>query len=260
MAELNGSPINGDDMKTLALTNYAHFTSMRIEDGARVRGLDLHMARLRRDCATVFGADLDPDRARALIRQALIDVRLPVTVRVTVFDPGLEMGHTGAKADPDILVTTRPAADFPLPALNVATAVFSRELPQVKHCGLMASLYHRRAAQLAGFDDALFIDAAGYISEGVTWNIGFIDADQIVWPAADVLPGVTAALVSDSYGPTVTARVNVAELHGMAAAFATNVSIGVRPIASIGDVRFDTAHPLLTELSERYLAIEPDTI
>lgn len=260
MTELNGSPVDGDDLKTLALVNYGHFTSIRVEPGGRVRGLDLHMERLSRDCATVFGAELDTGRIRALVRQAVSGAELPVTARVTVYDPDLEMGHTGAKADPDILVTTRPAASIPMPAMKVASTTFTRELPQVKHTGLMASLFHRRQAQLAGFDDALFVGADGYISEGVTWNVAFIDAEQVVWPADDVLPGVTAALITRSYGPTVTARVNVDQLRGMQAAFATNISFGVRPIASIDDFQFDVRHPLLAELSERYLAIEGDVL
>ena len=45
MATLNGKPVTSDALLTLALTNYAHFTSMRVDD-QRVRGLALHMDRL----------------------------------------------------------------------------------------------------------------------------------------------------------------------------------------------------------------------
>lgn len=260
MAELNGSPVDGEDLKSLALVNFAHFTSMRIEPGGRVRGWDLHMQRLARDCMTVFGTELDTENIRVLVRQAVTQIETSTTVRVTVFDPGLDMGRMGAKADPDVLVTTRPAAVLPLPALKVATATFSRELPHVKHAGLMASLYHRRVAQQAGFDDALFTEANGDITEGVTWNVGFIDANEVIWPSGNVLPGTTASLIGDIHRPSVSAKVNTGELHGMQAAFATNVSYGVRPIEMIDGHHLDTSHPLLAELSEKYLAIEPDQI
>ena len=49
MAELNGAPITPEELQTLALINYGHFTSMRIE-GGRVRGLSHHLERLARDC------------------------------------------------------------------------------------------------------------------------------------------------------------------------------------------------------------------
>src|SRR4051794_30508228 len=69
MAELNGVPVEADELKALALTNYGHFTSMRVDDG-RVRGLALHMNRLVRDCRTVFDTELDPDHVLFLVRQA----------------------------------------------------------------------------------------------------------------------------------------------------------------------------------------------
>lgn len=253
-AQLNGAPVDGVDLQTLALVNYAHFTSMRVEDG-RVRGLALHLERLTRDCRVVFDADLDTERVRELVRRALDGDAGPVIVRVTVLDPALEMGHPGSDADPQILVTTRAAATMPLAPMRVATARFSRDLPQVKHTGLMTSLHQRRIAQRAGFDDALFVDAAGCITEGVTWNIGFIDDNQVVWPTGDVLPGVTAALLTQSYDQSVSARVNAAELHGLQAAFATNVSYGARPISAIDDLAFDTDHPLLGKLLDAYLEL-----
>ncbi len=41
-AELNGSPVRVEDLGTIALLNYGHFTSMQVR-GGRVRGLDLHL-------------------------------------------------------------------------------------------------------------------------------------------------------------------------------------------------------------------------
>lgn len=38
----------------------------------------------------------------------------------------------------------------------------------------------------------LFVGRDGCVSEGSTWNVGFVDQDgTVVWPRADVLPGVT---------------------------------------------------------------------
>ncbi|MEK8144253.1 aminotransferase class IV [Streptomyces sp. M10(2022)] len=69
MAELNGEPVEPSQLQTLALTNYGHFTSMRVDEG-RVRGLSLHLERLRRDCRSLFGVDLDLQRVRELARRA----------------------------------------------------------------------------------------------------------------------------------------------------------------------------------------------
>lgn len=96
MAELNGLPASLDTVKTLALTNYGHFTSMRVDDN-RVRGLTLHLERLVRDCRQLFDADLDPERVRHLVRHALVDHPQPIVVRVTVFDPSWSSATRGPR-------------------------------------------------------------------------------------------------------------------------------------------------------------------
>src|SRR5437588_8259554 len=106
MAELDGAPVSADELQALALTNYGHFTTLRVEDG-RVRGLLLHLDRLVRDCRALFDAELDPDRIRALARRAAPASGAAI-IRVTVFDPDLDLGHIGGEARPRVLVTTRP--------------------------------------------------------------------------------------------------------------------------------------------------------
>jgi branched-subunit amino acid aminotransferase/4-amino-4-deoxychorismate lyase len=44
---------------------------------------------------------------------------------------------------------------------------------------------------LAGYDNALFYNRTGHVSEASIWNICFATEDRIVWPAAEVLPGIT---------------------------------------------------------------------
>lgn len=246
-------------LTALAMTNYGHFTTMRAE-GRQVRGLSLHLERLRRDCRVVFGAELDPDRVRARVHDALADAPDPVTVRVTVFDPGLRLERPGTLARPQLLVTSRPAAGE-LPPLRVGTAPHCREVPTVKHTGLFGALHERRLSQLAGFDDALFTDGGYAVSEGPTWNIGFFDGARVVWPAADVLPGVAMALLRRHHtGAQHTAEIGIAHLSRMEAAFATNSAFGIRPIASINKVTYDVDHPILRELRGAYESVSPERL
>lgn len=253
MAELNGRPVHPDALLTLGLTNYGHFTSMRV-DNRHVRGLALHLERLVRDCWAVFGVELDPDQVRQYVRQAVADKVGSFIVRVTVFDPAIDLGRPATADSPNILVTTRPAASLPMAPLRAKTVCYERDVPMVKHMGLFGSLHARRSAQLDGFDDALFTSPEGLISEGGTWNVGFISDTGVVWPKADVLPGVTMALLQQISEHTV-APVTVTEAHGMQAAFATNTTIGVRALSCIDDTAMTSGHPKLTELSEAYLAL-----
>ncbi|MFF2412444.1 aminotransferase class IV family protein [Streptomyces sp. NPDC058092] len=255
MAELNGAPVSFEALQNLALTNYGHFTSMRVED-QKVRGLSLHLDRLVRDARTVFDADLDPDRIQAYIRHAVGERTGSFVTRVTVFDPDLDLGHPAAAGRPQILVTARAAAALPAPALTVKTFPFSRDTPQVKHLALFSQLKLRRAAQLAGFDDAAFTEHDGRISEGGTWNMAFItEEDTVVWPEADVLPGVTMHLLRQAYDRTAHAPVTLDDLPAMRAAFSTNTSVGVRAITTVDDTPFDTRHPVLDTLRKLYAAV-----
>ncbi len=258
MAELDGQPATLEALQALALTNFGHFTSMRVDDG-RISGLSLHLARLVRDCRAVFGADLDRQHVRELLRRAVRGKTGSFIVRVTVFDPALELGYPGVKVTPHVLVTSRPAPPAILPPLRVKSCTYMRELPIVKHTGLFGALHHRRAAQLSGFDDALFTDPTGIISEGVTWNVGFYDGDSVIWPKADVLPGVTMALLQRVHEHT-TAPVTLDGLGRIQAAFATNASIGVRPITAIDDVDLPADHPILDALRGAYTAVPAEPL
>ncbi|AUG76466.1 aminotransferase [Kitasatospora sp. MMS16-BH015] len=273
MATLDGRDVTPAELQTLALTNYGHFTTMRVEAG-RVRGLDLHLARLVRDCRVVFGAELDPDRVRALVKGALPAAALPgagpsgagssglgeaLAVRVTVLDPAIELGTMGAEAHPKLLVTTRPAGPLSGPALTVRSCRFTRDLPEVKGVGLFGMLHQRRLAVRAGYGDALFLDPAGAVCEGSTWNIGFVRGGELVRPEAPALPGTAMALLR-GLRPSVTERVAVDGLGGFEAAFATNAVIGVRPIARIDGTGFAADHPVLGELLAAYRDLPGDLL
>ena len=253
MGEINGSPATARDLERLGLTNYGHFTSMRVEEDGGVRGLSLHMARLSRDCKIVFGAELDTDRVLGYVRQAVNQHTGAFTVRVTIFDPDLTMGNISDPAEPQVLVTTRPAGQMLAPPLTAKTFNFSRDLPLVKHIGLFSQMQLRRAAQISGFDDAIFVEADGRVCEGATWNLGFIDCDGVVvWPDAPALPGVTMRLLQIAHADAVKIPVTRVMLSDMRAAFATNVSIGVRTIKAIDDVRFSTDDSTLDLMRKIY--------
>jgi branched-subunit amino acid aminotransferase/4-amino-4-deoxychorismate lyase len=256
--QLNGLPATPDEIKTLALSNYGHFTSMHIER-MRVRGLDLHLERLRRDSLALYGTALDLDYVRHLIRQAVTDAP-SVVARVTVFDPAFDFGHPSADISPKILVTTRDATGGPLAPLAVRSVAYERDLPLVKHVGLFATINHRRAAQLDGFDDVLFTDAAGLVSEGATWNIGFIAHDQVVWPDRPCLPGVTMKLLQDHATSANRAPVSIGDLSSYTGAFVTNAAVGLRAVTAINGTCWPASQPLIDLLRKQYAEIPAEPI
>ncbi|WP_434441762.1 aminotransferase class IV [Lentzea sp. E54] len=258
MIELDGRPAEAEDLAGLALTNYGHFTTMSMT-GGRVRGLPAHLRRLAADCERLFDVDLDLDRVRTLIRRAHADTAQ--MVRVTVYAPDLDLARPGADQDPHVLVTTRPAPAHRPPPLRLRSVAHRRDAPRTKHVGLFETIRQRRLVQREGFDDALFVDERSGVLEGASWNIGFHDGAGLVWPAGDQLPGVTMELVK-ALGVAVSseADVDLAKATGFPVAFVTNAAVGVRAIASLDGTCYDTAAPVLEELSARYGALRGDEV
>ncbi|MEH1128896.1 aminotransferase class IV family protein [Micromonospora sp. CPCC 206061] len=250
--ELDGRSVTAEELAALALYNYGHFTTMRV-DGGRVRGLSLHLRRLVSDCRTVFDAELDPVTVRRLVRRACGE--RSTMVRVTVFAPDLDLARPARPAEPHLLVTTRPVQDHELPPLRLRTARHERDEPGVKHVGLFAAVRQRRIAQRSGFDDVLFVDRHGNVSEGATWNVGFFDGERLVWPAAQHLPGVTMALLRSLGRAESTREVDLASAASMPAAFVTNAAIGVRPVGQIDQTTYLGEAEIVQDLRAAYLAI-----
>lgn len=260
MIELDGRTPTVEELTALAVTGYSSYTTMLVVDG-RVRGLPLHLHRLTADCRQLFDTDLDTERVRRFAARAGSG---PVVVRVGVVDPGLDRDQPGRAGHPALLVTTRPApVDEPSP-VRLRSVHFVRDLAPVKHAGVLGALHQRALAQRAGYDDALFVDAAGHLAETVTGNLGLLDGRRLVFPGGDALPGVTEALLrqvaADAGLSTVEAAVTAETLAGYPAAIVTGSVVGVRPVAAIDDRQLDATVPAIAALRAAYLALPGDPL
>ena len=246
VALLNGQQAGADALRVLAQSNYGHFTSLQVRDGA-VQGLDMHLDRLRQGNAELFDAGLDAAAVVGWMRQAALARGGDCSMRVTLFSRRFDHRQPLRPVAVDVLV----AASAPLvPAaapLRLQTRCFVRPVPQLKHVGTFPLSHHRRQALKAGFDDALFVDGEGpgaAVSEGSFWNIGFWDGDQVVWPQAPALRGTSERLLQQGLAQAGIAQVvrpvARAGLGDFLAAFATNAN-GVQPVASIDRIGYAAA-------------------
>ncbi|MFC8719883.1 aminotransferase class IV [Kitasatospora sp. NPDC057198] len=246
--EINGRPASVEDVHRMATWNYGHFTSMQVRDGA-VPGLDLHLRRLA-DASRELFTDLvgapapDDDLVRELVRQAL-GGRPDASVRVDV----LPAGPTGGT---DLVVSVSdPVPDAPRPALRVRTAVHERNLPHLKHAATMGLTHQFLLARRAGFDDVLFLGRDGLLREGSTWNAAFWDGEQVLWPAAPALPGITMQLLRAALPatgvPSTTRPLTTADLPSLPAA-ATNSHCPAQPLAAVDRLAFPHLSAELTEI------------
>ena len=262
--ELNGAQASADDLRHLVQTNYGHFTVMRAEDGA-VRGLDLHLDRLQAATRELFGSELDRERVRGYLRHVLAAVVGAWSLRVNVFARALDREHMERAMEVDVLVGASPVSVPATTPLRVKSFVHAREAPHIKHVGTFGLFHHRRLARLAGFDDAVFVDAGGRISEGSVWNIGFVDRDgAVVWPQAPQLDGVGMRLVDVGLASQdMSSRVrpvHLGELATFRAAFFSNASVPVRLLASVDACGFDADDKILERLMAAYRFNPPQAI
>jgi branched-subunit amino acid aminotransferase/4-amino-4-deoxychorismate lyase len=121
---------------------YGHFTAMQVRD-RKVRGMDLHLARLDEGSRALFAGGLDGDQVRRLIRHALGEDTRDGSARVFAFG-------TGPGIEPSLVVMVRE------PALMPTTP---RILKSVDH-------QLGRLVERSGFDEALLVTPGGLIAEG----------------------------------------------------------------------------------------------
>ncbi|MGH8174047.1 MAG: aminotransferase class IV family protein [Rhodanobacteraceae bacterium] len=262
-SELNGAQGTAEEFRALALLNYGHFTSMQVERGG-VRGLDLHLKRLADATLELFATPLNVEEVGSHMRHIVGSERENASLRINVFSRALQRERMAEPAAPDVLITRSPARAPVLKPLRVKTFRHERTLPHIKHVGTFELFHHRRLAQQAGFDDALFVDATGAISEGSIWNIGFFDGHGIVWPDAPQLHGVSMQLLQvglEERGmQSSTRRVDLTDIGTFRSAFFTNSGCPVRPIASIDGTDFDVDPELTAVLTSCYTSNPPQAI
>ncbi|MFE2295751.1 aminotransferase class IV family protein [Streptomyces sp. NPDC059452] len=260
LVHVNGRTATADDLAPLAFAGHAHFTAMQVRDG-RVRGLDLHLERLRSASVELFGRALPDDVVRAHLRTALAaGPAAGLSLTATVYSPAGEF--TAADADPALLVRTGPPSSGPGGPLALAAVEHERFLPHVKHVGEVAKTHLLRRAATEGFDDAAFLDREGRFSEATIWNLVFWDGESVVWPEARILTGTTLGIVRRQLtalgiGQRVAA-VTPDDLPALAGAAVMNSWTPGVAVHRIGTTELPAAPRFLEALHRAYTA-EPPT-
>ncbi|MCE7005452.1 aminotransferase class IV family protein [Kibdelosporangium philippinense] len=186
----NGHPATSDDLAPLAFAGYAHFSAMQVR-GGQIRGLDLHLERLRDSSHVMYGKALPDEVVLANLRAAIdaADASLSAFVFQSVGE------FTAVDRELEMLVRTGPPSAGPKGPLALTTVEHERALPAVKHVGEVSKTLYMREAVKQGFDDAAFVDRHGRLSEATIWNLAFWDGSAVVWPEADILVGITMKIV-----------------------------------------------------------------
>ncbi len=115
VAQVNGRDAAVGELAPLAFSGYAHFTALQVR-GGQVRGLDLHLERLRSASLTLFGRALPDARVRSWLRAALDGGPDDLSLTLTVYSPAGEF--TPAVGDVEPGCWSVPGRPRPVPPVR----------------------------------------------------------------------------------------------------------------------------------------------
>jgi branched-chain amino acid aminotransferase len=161
----------------------------------------------------------------------------PVDPTITVVASELPRGGTDGEdvwTDPATLrtVETRRVPSQSVPA-------------DVKTHNYLNGILARLELRGSDADEALMADVEGYLMEGATSNVFFVDGGTLKTPGTDgdLLSGVTRGVVLDiarSEGlPVETGQYSIPDLREADEAFITNTTWEVRPVTAVDGVAFE---------------------
>lgn len=237
----------------------AAFETMRAY-GGEVFEWDRHTARLARTCETLGMPDVVPEDLPLRVAETLEanDLR-DAYVRVSV-TRGVQPGKLTPReaVDPTVIVVVKRLPRGGIDGEDVwdgpavVQAVRTRRVPDAAlpadaktHNylnGILARLELRRATtETHRPDEALMRDVEGYVAEGATSNVFFVEDGTLKTPdPGDLLPGITRAVVLELAGeesfPVETGRYTLDDVREADEAFLTNSTWEVRPVESVDGI------------------------
>jgi branched-chain amino acid aminotransferase len=252
----------------------AVFESMRAHAGTVFR-LGQHLERLARSAA-LLGFEQVPDAASlaadvrdVLEANGLEDARVRLTLSRGMGRPG---DYVGVEGSPTRVVSASrfSGLDPALYASGVRAAIAARRAvppecldPAVKTTSRIVSVLARREAQVRGAYEALFLDAAGHLTEGTASNLFLVASGTLRTPssASGALPGVTRAAVLEAAAaaglPIAEDAVPVSALETADELFLTNTSWEVLPVVEVDGrpIGAGVPGPVARDLLARYRAL-----
>lgn len=229
---IDGSTATVEGLLPAATQNYGHITMLQMR-GGMVRGLAHHLERLERSNQELFGRSLSPARVLDGLA-AVAEARPDSTVRINIFEAG-SRDH--------VMITATPPVEPEWHPLRFSLVAYERDMPHLKHVGSFGLILRQRQAIAAGYDGAVFLDRSGYVSEATIWNIGFFDDDEVVWPTAPALPGISQIIINEglaALGVSVRREpIQADDLGRFRAAFLSNSATFGQPLSTIGSHSFE---------------------
>ncbi len=224
------------------LVGHGAFETMRSYGGIIFR-LEAHLRRLNRACAalripfTAEAATVSKIIDRLLRLNGLKDARVRLTVT-----PGTVSAAAATVVMTAVTIEGVPASgDGWRATIHRGTVSSRNDVLQYKTTSYLDKVLARRDAKERGFDEALFLNEMGHVTEGATTNIFCVRNGMLQTPAPreGLLPGITREVVAEiaareliPFGEQVLL---LEELLSSDEAFLTNSIVEIVPLLKVGE-------------------------
>ena len=279
----NGQLIEWRDAKTHVLTHTLHY-GMGVFEGVRayetaegpaIFRLQEHTKRLF-NSAKILGMKLPYTQDE--INQAHIDVVKANNLHSCYFRPmayygAAKLGVAPQADDVQVILAAWPWGAYlgeegMKRGIRVRVSSFTRHHPNIHMIKAKAngnylnSILANTEATRDGYDEAILLDAQGYVAEGSGENIFVVNEGRLYTPALDVaLDGITRksviAIAEEMGLPVIEKRITRDELYAADEVFYTGTAAEVTPIREIDnrEIGIGERGPITTEIQQRYFDI-----
>ena len=228
--------------------------------GAAVFRLPEHIERMRRG-AELLGLEFDPAQTTDAILSTLrANGHRDAYIRPLAWAGAGSFG-LDVEGHPAHLMVATSATQVHLNGTRARIGVSrwrrnpADSLPPLKLCGAYVnSILAKREAKQRGFDEALFVDADGFVVECTGANAFVVKGGRVTAVEhRDALPGITRDTVAALCGATARA-VALDELLDADEVFACGTAAEIAPVAEVEDRRFGD-NPVTRELAALYARV-----
>lgn len=235
------------------LRGYGVFDFMRTYDGVPFH-LDEHLHRLRRSAELIdLPVPWPHEQLRSIVQETLRrNIEQAVgeyNVRVVVTG-GASQDFITPDDEPRLLVFVTPAN--PIPAqyysagVKIITVFTERYVPEAKTLNYIPAIRAMRRARAEGAVEAIYTDRHQRALEGTTTNLFAFFGDTLVTPGADILWGITRAVVlelADAHYTVKPRDLTVSELRRADEVFIAASNKQVMPVIQVDDTIIGTGRP-----------------
>lgn len=279
----NGQMVEWRDAKTHVLTHTLHYgmgvfegvRAYETAEGAAIFRLQEHTKRLF-NSAKILGMKLPYTQDE--INQAHIDVVKANNLHSCYFRPmayygAAKLGVAPQADDVQVILAAWPWGAYlgeegMKRGIRVRVSSFTRHHPNIHMIKAKAngnylnSILANTEATRDGYDEAILLDAQGYVAEGSGENIFVVNEGKLYTPALDVaLDGITRksviAIAEEMGLPVIEKRITRDELYAADEVFFTGTAAEVTPIREIDnrEIGIGERGPITTEIQQRYFDI-----